>query len=315
MRTLRSIVSSVVGTTDERHWGQVLLTPTAYGVIEMEDPDGIARQRGVQVLTKLTRQASREIVSLSDVRDTVESVWEESAKTIVLLVPVGSVVYLSLKGEGAVFLKRGNTLAPLLTQEGAISGEVKQGDTMLLASRSFTTTLTPDEIMGAFDNLTPQEVSEKLTFLIHTKENGLGGAALILHVEDIVSSEEAYGQEGELPLKGLPARLRGITVRRMLSRIRRFTFDGVKTRFSLFRLRRPRVTAALAFALVLLFTGSVILGIRKQAMQKKNEVLEQATVDARYYLDEGLALMDLNPVTGRERLTLAKEILEPLTGT
>ena len=324
MRTIRSIVSSVVGTTDERHWGQVLLTPGAYGVIEIEDQDGIARQRGVHVLTNLTRLVSREIVSLSDVRETVERVWEESAKSIILLVPVGSVVYLVLKGAGAAYLKRGNTLAPLLAQEGAVSGEVQEGDTVLLASRSFTAALSPDEIMGAFDNLMPPEVSEKLTYLIHTKENGSGGAALILHVAKIASAEEASDQDQDRQPAGirmtavfaqLPSILRRITVRRVVSRIRRMSFAGVRSRLSLLRKQRPRFTAALAGVLVLLFIGSVLLGIRRQATQKSNEAAEQTMTEARYYLEEGRALMDLNPVTGRERLRHAKELLEPLTTT
>src|SRR3990172_9382641 len=106
---MRGVASSVVGKTDEYHWGQVLLAPTAYGIVEIEDADGIARQRGVQVLTKLTRQVNRDIVSMADVHEVAESVWEESAKTVILLVPVGSVVYLVLKGVGSVFLKRGET--------------------------------------------------------------------------------------------------------------------------------------------------------------------------------------------------------------
>jgi len=324
MPFIRGVASSVVGKTDENHWGQVLLAPTAYGIIEIEDADGIARQRGVQVLTKLTRQVNRDIVSMADVREAAESVWEESAKTVILLVPVGSVVYLVLKGVGSVFLKRGESLSHLMGEEGAISGEVQPGDVFLLASAGFTAAMTSEELSQVFDNLSPQEVSEKLTVLLHGKENGRGGAALIFSVAELVSQDIASGEEEEPPqarapfietLKRTHGFFRKMNVRRIVARARRISVKTLFHRMLLVRERRPRLAMVVALVFLLFFGVSVFLGIRRQTMSKRNVAAESTMSDAQHLLEEGQALMDLNAVKGRERLHEAKDLLEPLLAT
>jgi DNA-binding beta-propeller fold protein YncE len=82
-----------------------------------------------------------------------------------------------------------------------------------------------------------------------------------------------------------------------------------------FRERRPKLALVFASILILLFGISVAVGVRRQATQKNNKAAEEAVVQAQRLFDEGLALMELNPVMGRERLRQAKDILEPLTAT
>jgi hypothetical protein len=75
------------------------------------------------------------------------------------------------------------------------------------------------------------------------------------------------------------------------------------------------MTAVIAIVLGSLFVVSVLLGIWKQATVKKNQSIIAATSDAQLAFDEGVALLSLNPVKGRERLTRAKELLDPYVST
>lgn len=71
----------------------------------------------------------------------------------------------------------------------------------------------------------------------------------------------------------------------------------------------------LAGILLLLFALSVVLGIRKQAATKKNVQLLSAVSTAKHALEEGVALIELNPIKGRERLNEGKSVLAPLLQT
>ncbi|HLD24729.1 MAG TPA: hypothetical protein VJB96_02315, partial [Patescibacteria group bacterium] len=102
----RARVASVVGVASDTRWGQVLVTPHAYGVVEVYSPDGIAKVRGIQTLTKLTRLFLTPPVSLSKLSVIADSMMNEDIVSLILLVPIGDTLYLVLRGSGCVYLKR-----------------------------------------------------------------------------------------------------------------------------------------------------------------------------------------------------------------
>src|SRR3972149_8653002 len=97
---VRPAVASVVGQTDEFHWGQVLLTPHAYGVVEVKDPDGIARTIGISLLAKLTERLARSVAGLRALEEIADEAATSGVITLILLVPVGKVIYLVVGGSG-----------------------------------------------------------------------------------------------------------------------------------------------------------------------------------------------------------------------
>lgn len=64
--------------------------------------------------------------------------------------------------------------------------------------------------------------------------------------------------------------------------------------------------------LILLFIVSVVLGIRKQMGQKVHSDVARILTTAQHAFDEGVSLLELNPVKGRERFTVARDELAPL---
>ncbi|MEK7065357.1 MAG: hypothetical protein AAB961_00045, partial [Patescibacteria group bacterium] len=105
-------VASVIGPTIETRWGQALITPSLYGVIEVEEAAGGAMKLGIEALTKLTHATPPTSMSdLTHITQIPEGRW---ISTVLMLVPVGRAVYIVLRGEGRVYLKRGEQLSTLL---------------------------------------------------------------------------------------------------------------------------------------------------------------------------------------------------------
>jgi hypothetical protein len=305
---IKSSVGLAVGPANAEHWGQVLVTPTAYGIIEIEDPQGHAQQLGVAALSFLGEALSRDVTSLTALEELADHVVPVGLKTLVVLVPVGTVIYLVIRGMGAVFVKRGLELASLMHEDGGISGEVKDGDTFLLASIGFSNILSHEELSGLFDHLTPIDVAEKLTILLHEKTGGEGSVALVFGVTEVAESEPIAENIEKSP----PISRSGFDSRRTALLGGNPIIARVKQYFNTLRDRPKERTRVFAILVSLLFVVSVILGIWKQSTMKKNAQVVAGIADAQRALDEGVALAQLNPLKGRERLVKAKDTLSPL---
>ena len=314
--SVRPTVASVVGVPTETRWGQVLQTPHAYGVVEVHAPDGIARTRGIQLLTKLTRIFDIPPVSLAALVDIAETTIHDDVVSLVLLVPIGQTLYIVSKGNGAVYLKRGDQLAKLLTSDGSLSGNMRPGDTIIAATQSFLGTLSEQEIIGAFDHLRPHEVAEKLTIRLHDRQGGEGGAALIFEMGKPLDTEQ---EEKIVPSATIAptAKRRGMMIPTVKAIIRRITpaSGRAKARILIRKVRSHpsfSVKRFIAVIVITLFLASVALGIRRQQTVRVQSAVTDAVATAKHSFDEGMALLELNPVKGRERLTSARDTLAPL---
>jgi hypothetical protein len=72
------------------------------------------------------------------------------------------------------------------------------------------------------------------------------------------------------------------------------------------------VNRLVIYAVILLFVTSVILGIHHQETTITHTALTETLSEAQHDFDEGMALLDLNPVKGRERLSQARGLLAPV---
>ncbi|MBI5620206.1 hypothetical protein HY949_00315 [Candidatus Gottesmanbacteria bacterium] len=316
--SIKPLLGTVVGVSDDQHWGQVLSSPVAYGVVEVDDPGGHARDWGVKVLSTLSERTAQSPKSLKAAQEIAITSMEESVVSLILLVPVGAIVYIVVLGIGRVLLRRGESIAVLMDKPGAISGEVREGDTLILMTQSICRTLTREEISALFDHLKAPVVAEKMTLAIHAhKEHSAtpGGAALVFQIQGLTPVEN------DVPVvanKGKPAFEQRSPGRRIFQRIRHFPLRrSLRPGFWRDHLahmpemwRRPMVPVTAI--LIVLFALSVVLGIRKQMAQKVEGNVAQVLTQAQHAFDEGVALIPLNPVKGRERLSSARDILAPI---
>lgn len=305
---IKPVIGLAVGPVDDSHWGQVLMSPLAYGIVEIADPAGGAQQKGANLLARIGEKVSKPLASLAEVEAVANAVWESSIRTLIILVPVGRVVYIVLRGQGRVYVKRGQDLASLMHADGAVSGEVRKDDVVLLVSHGFSRLLSQQEIIGVFDHLPAPEVAEKLTLLLHEKPEGEGSVALVFDVHHLEEAANVSGKTAP-PAEAPP-------LRRFHPKIHH-VWDGLKRkgRGIVGRLKdirhHPRALSRIAvIGLIVLFVVSVIAGIWKQANAKQDQKQVAALADARHAFEEGTALIELNPIKGRERLSEAKASLD-----
>jgi hypothetical protein len=304
---IKPTVGSVVGPTSVTHWAQILQLPTAYGVVEVAYPDGAARAAGIHILSILSQQLTDGPVSLKALSRIVVDAMGDGVRTILIAVPVGNILYIVLRGNGDVYLKRSSEFARLLSGSGEISGEVKIGDTLLLTSAEFSKALHQDELTLVFDHLPPVEVAERLTLLLHEREYGEGSAALILQINDLYDVEIPDTRVHVTPVSDTKKTASSLVrLRRYLSPL------YIKSTIRRARTHPKKATAILTIALAAIFGISVLLGVIKQVTRVKNQSVVSAISDAQHALDEGVALAALNPVKGRQRLVSAKQLLDPL---
>ncbi|MBI3386001.1 hypothetical protein HY031_02865 [Candidatus Gottesmanbacteria bacterium] len=312
-------VGSVVGPSDQIHWGQAILSPTAYGVVELETSD--ARRDGITLLTQLGDRLKEPPVSLGELRRLIQELTHAGTKSIAILVPVGSIIYIALSGKGAIYLKRGEAISCLLNAAGALSGELKEGDTIILASEALIQAVSEQTLMSVFDHSGARDVAEKLTLFLHEAGSPLGSAALIFQAAEFIPTEqeETHVAVPTVVAKEIPKVTTWRVPKQLILRLEELKFLlHPRIRRHLAPIKpylheKKRSIPFVAATLVGLFVVSVIFGIMRKSQTATNQHVTNTLSQAQHDFDEGVALSSLNPVKGRERLTEAKTLLEPLT--
>lgn len=298
-------VASVIGPSTKIQWGQALIAPSLYGVIEIEEAVGGAMKLGVEALSKLTlaQEFSGGLSDLEQLAHIPEGRW---IRTIILLAPVGNIVYVVLRGKGRVYLKRGEKLARLIEDERGISGQVRQGDILLLATDRFSKALPYPELSSVFDHEDAEAIAEKLTLKLHEAGGGDGGAALIFEVKDIAESEAYTSAPTQTVAQSqlvIERQVRKKHMGKLITKIR----DRMES-----LPRRKLILGIVTICIVLFFALSIGFGIAQQKQARRNDEVARVLSEAERALEEGNALLDLNPAKGRERLQMAHDLLGPL---
>lgn len=323
---IKPTIGSVIASTNDVHWGQVLILPTAYGVIEVEDERGNAQNIGLLLLQHLSEKLNQPIVSLSELEEVASLFHSPHLVGAAILVPVGMVAYLLLAGSGGVYLSRKDRLSKLLSSPGSLSGTLVPRDTLLLVTGSFIRAIGEQDLLGLFqehDQSGQEEAGDlagKLTMRISEAEGGTGAAGLVFRVDRTIATEE---ESTPAVLVAAPEVIKEPTEHNKLRRYVRVLgkygsgvvhggyrwWQKIRKRFS----GRNGIIALVALVSLGVFLVSVGLGIRKQYINRTQASVIESLTEAQHAFDEGSALLDLNPVKGRERLSVAKEIVDTLT--
>jgi hypothetical protein len=317
MRIIPS-VATVIGEPQPKSWAQTLSVSAGYAVIEIHDDETAARNLGIKILSELTLALNTRPVSLDAVRKIADYAFKSGVKSVIVLVPVGNVLYIASSGDGKVYLKRDNQLAVLIEEGGGISGEIKVKDTLLLATGGFLDVMPQIDLVNTFDHLPPVVVAEKLTLQIHQSGKINNGAALIYQIsgftqEDQLSDPQAWPKSSRswsFPV--FPNRRQIIKGFAQIRERNFFSPNNLINKVVKIKSSKRMSAFFVAGIMVFIFIISVYLGIVGQQTKKTATAAELALSQAQHAFDEGMALRDLNPLKGRERLNDAKKILDPI---
>lgn len=302
-----SEVASVVGHIDGDNWGQVLVLPQAYGIIQIRDVSGNALNTGVELLSELTEALDTPPSNLEALKSIGSEVYRDEVITLVLFVPVGTVLYMVLYGSGRVYLKRGNKIACLMKSEGAMSGVVKPGDIILATSKGVSTALTEDDLMQTFDNNSPKTIAEKMTMRLHEKDESNGASSLVYSVHEQIAEGDYIDENDEEEVKSPRAMLRIKPSKEAFSKFFRLPQAASFLHRLIGRVDRKFAIAGLVFTV--LFIISVVLGVKKQASNSLLQDVAAAVSTAEELQKEAVALLPLNRLKSREKLLEAQHML------
>ena len=298
------ITGTVVGRKSDSAWAQVIKTPYAFGIVEVEDEDGEAQRLGMDIVHKVTQAVSEPLPSVQKLFSFIDSLWQPKIQTLLLCIPIQNTMTVILRGSGVVYLKRDGHIARLRSCEGTISGVIHPKDILFLSSKTCLTGVSEKEFFSFFDHEDAPDIAEKLALHLHQKNDNVGYAGLFVEAKwgEVKSGTEEYAtpetDEGEqLSLRQKQSRLKN-RIQQMKNRIR-----------PLFRSLRT-IDIRITMVLLLLFVVCIGIGIiRERSGRKTTEVTKTIEEGQRLY-DEGVALLDLNLIKSRERLVAAKQLVE-----
>lgn len=315
---IKNATGSVVGENSHTHWSQVLSTPSACAVIEVVSETTDATSTGIRLLSQLSAKLNTSPKDLNEVERIVHDFKNLGASSVAIIVPYGDFMYIASSGEAKVYIKRQENFSILLGSDGAVSGQVKKDDTLLLATHEFIQNITVQELPDTINHSPAEEIAEKITLSLHQQKQTFNGSALIYQVKDIVEYDGVVNQNGNTQVKK-KLELPWIT-RRTIARAYyawktggvKGVARGIKHRTENKLKEYPNTPIKfIAVITIFVFAVSIVLGIQKQQGNAKNKEINQAVENARHMFEEGVALIELNPIKGRERIKAARDILLP----
>ena len=292
---------TVVGKKSDTHWGQVIKTPYAFGVVEVEDDEGKAQKAGMELIHSVTREVSEPVSSIQRLFSFIDSLWNPNIQTLLLCVPIGNTITVILRGTGVVYLKRDGHIARLRSREGTISGVVYPQDILFLSSKTCLNGISEEELFSFFDHMGVADIAEKLTLHLHKKNDTVGYAGLFVEVKG--GLQEAFPTDEQEPVRK-KLRWNPNAYHHALH------VQGIKRRARAFWHTLRTVDIRITGILLVLFVVSISVGIvRERSGKKSTEVMKTIQEGQRLY-DEGVALLDLNVIKSRERLVEAKQLVD-----
>jgi len=295
------LTGPIVGRKSDSAWAQVIKTPYAFGVVEVEDEDGEAQRLGMDIVHRVTQAVSEPLPSIQKLFSFIDSIWQPNIQTLLLCVPIQNTMTVILRGSGVVYLKRDGHIARLRSREGTISGVIYPKDILFLSSKTCLTGVSEEEFFSFFDHQDAPDIAEKLALHLHQKNDNVGYAGLFVEVRggEVKSGAEDFAPPETYKEEQLPS------IQKQ-SRLKNRIFHKIRPLFQSLRTMDVRITGVL----LLLFIFCIGVGIiRERSGRKTTEVTKTIEEGQRLY-DEGVALLDLNLVKSRERLVAAKQLVE-----
>lgn len=313
-------VAKIVATPSSTSWAQAYNAGRLFAVISLSDKTEEKEKDFLNILGKDTVEALEQEYYSLEIKDlsSTKSAFEKAVKQIPENVEfsfaaasiVKNVIYIFYSGEIRVSIKRGGDFANLVDSLGsgepqAISGEIKDGDILIIQSKEFKQVIPTNTLMTYIDNQSPDEIAEAIAPAIHKDENS-GASAIILKCsfqkENDVLTQKVEGSEmpqGEIPIS------KKASVFSFLSSLLKFLkFPSLK---SITHSRKLILTIAIVIAIIL--ASTVFFAINKQNEERVNALFETIYKKAELKYIEGEGLIDLNKNLAKDSFEQAYKIL------
>jgi hypothetical protein len=279
--------------------------------------------------------------AFNSLKEAVERVIKEFSSTwgdvqIVAASVLGDVVYSAAGGGGRVAIFRDGMLANILVSSSrdtvSASGYPKEGDILILGTRSFFQALPAGSLKAALEGKEPKNTAESLAPAVHSaKESGSLGVVFIKFEKKDVFVKGLDKEEGKIERQGkvqeiilgnfewlrrragsfgrrirdrlIPALARKLPEKRIYIRSKEKVLEEAQNK---------RLAVSVGLILLVLLVVSIGFGIKQRRSREERARYEPRLIQAKHELEESIDLYSLNPVRSRELFASSKSIAEQL---
>ncbi|MBI2611634.1 hypothetical protein HYW54_02690 [Candidatus Gottesmanbacteria bacterium] len=312
----------VVASGDDNAFGHTVIVNNTFVLFEIKGkPEHPAPKLGETLIHSLSqRLTTHPIDSLESQKSLLHLVKEKNLPagrhgelaTIIIATFLENILYLSLYGDGIVWIKRHGKVVPLLNKEGSMSGEVFANDLLVLENGSAVKTISPETVKKIVSEHDIETIEEKLTSYT-LGENTIPGVALI--ILKVTSSAQTLPPQPPIS-KGLS--LPKPDISGIKDGVLSFIKDKVLQEEDPMMVVVPQkrktkmILITIALILLILFAVSLSFGISNQFGKVKKEDVEKTVELISHKYDEAVSLIDLNPERSTGLLKEAKKEVNSL---
>ncbi len=343
MEKLTVKIAKLVGTPDQNSWSQVHsfipedeekrkkrgILLAVFSFSNGEGTEAVATGR--ELLSRFHEEyyGETEAKVFTRLKATIIKIDEEFTRPernleIAACVIIENLAYLAVKGKGKILLKRDSVFQTLVEGEEidieTASGQVKEGDLMLLGTSFLFQILPEGRLKAALANETPEEVVEAMAPTILGQKEMARASSLVVLIqkekEEVEPEPIAVKTEKPplVPLKFQPrAFFKGIEER--LKQIPLKLPGGVSRLYLRQKereLKQKKMILTVAVILIILLGVSVVFGSRSHETNQKKQKFEEISSQIETAIREGEALKELNPVKAKETLLQAQGLVNEL---
>ena len=270
---------SVIGPTTTR-WGQTVVHDNLYAVLELPHTENVA-ETGHQIIESLTQRYDETPPTTASALAQLLSplaLPEDASLTVAAI--ANDTIHLAGQGNGKAFLYRGSTWAPIFEKNQPISGPLQKHDRVFLCTPSLLRAISENQLAQFAQPEELNDIEEDIAAQLHQSDQSDGAACFIL-------------ENTTLPEKPIPSSPTAPSPRTLEKK----------------RPNRRKVTLTVGSVLAILLITSLFFGSRERARVAREAQLQQVLGAVTSAIEEGEALVDVNPTEAREKLIPAHETL------
>jgi sugar lactone lactonase YvrE len=229
---------------------------------------------------------------------------------------VEGVVYSSAGGGAKVLICRDGSLATLLDSEGEVitaSGFPKNGDVMMLGTRSFFAKISIGVIRAALQSSSPESAAEVFAPTIHAESNqgGLGTVIIKFEEKSVFVPEIATRAPTSFTIAKVKTMAGGIFSKIMskLPERRIYIKSGMTDEVVS---QSKKLSFTIAVALLVILAVSIGFGIRQKRINDVRSKYQGILQEAQLEVDEAISLSSVSPDRSRELFGSSIQKLEQI---
>lgn len=314
---LNFTTEKITTSSNDNNWGGVFCENGLFLVLEVKgDALKPAPQSGREYLDLLlTRFTNHKEINLDVVKDLLNQIskTENTLNLIVGLLDKDN-LYLGSFQQGIAYMVRGEKLGKILTAGNIASGEVMEGDVIILYSEDLNTIIDQTKRKTLFTKGNLEVIKDELFAQVLDKPETYGKAVLLISIGGWKEEESLL----EIPPVIVPQEV--LPPQKESEKIT--LWARVMTGIKLLKIKwqqaaiRPETKSkknllTVAIILILLLTSSIFFNISHTRNSKKTAELNQVMELVTQQYDEAVSLIDLNSVRSRELLSTGKLSLSP----